>query len=82
MTTTKGQEVISNRWKRSGIYDSITLGSSKLPAVDPFRKRVRDMTKTYNQSYMSTYESCSTHGNTEPHFLVSTRAQFVLMEGR
>ena len=37
MTTTKGQEVISNGWKRSGIYDSITLGSSKLPALDPFR---------------------------------------------
>ena len=36
MTTTKGQEVISNGWKRSGIYDSITLGSSKLPALDPF----------------------------------------------
>ena len=34
MTTTKGQEVISNGWKRSGIYDSITLGSSKLPALD------------------------------------------------
>ena len=29
MTTTKAQ--------RSGIYDSITLGSSKLPALDPFR---------------------------------------------
>ena len=36
MSTTKGKEVISNRWKRSGIYDSITLGSSKLPALDPF----------------------------------------------
>ena len=36
MTTTKGQEFISNGWKRSGIYDSITLGSSKLPALDPF----------------------------------------------
>ena len=36
MTTTKGQEVISNGWKRSGIYDSITLGSSKRPALDPF----------------------------------------------
>ena len=36
MTTTKGQEVISNGWKRSGIYDSITLESSKLPALDPF----------------------------------------------
>ena len=34
MTTTKGQEVISNGWKRSGIYDSITLGSSELPAFD------------------------------------------------
>ena len=36
MTTTKGQEVISNGWKRSGIYDSVTLGLSKLPALDPF----------------------------------------------
>ena len=34
MTTTKGQEVIFNGWKR--IYDSITLGSSKLPALDTF----------------------------------------------
>ena len=34
--TTKGQEVISNGWKGSGIYDSITLGSSKVPALDPF----------------------------------------------
>ena len=36
MTTTKGQEVISNGWERSGIYDSIRLESSKLPAFDPF----------------------------------------------
>ena len=36
MTTTKGQEIISNGWKRSGIYDSVTLGPSKLPALDPF----------------------------------------------
>ena len=36
MTTTKGQEVISNRWKRSGIYDSIILASSKLPALESF----------------------------------------------
>ena len=36
MTTTKGQEVISDGQKRSGIYDSITLGSSKLLALDPF----------------------------------------------
>ena len=35
MTTTE-QEVISNGSKRSGIYDSITLGSSNLPALDPF----------------------------------------------
>ena len=35
MTTTKEQEVISNGWKRSGIYDSIKL-PSKLPALDPF----------------------------------------------
>ena len=41
MTTTKGQEVISNGWKRSGIYDSITLGSSKLPTLDPFSDNVR-----------------------------------------
>ena len=36
-TTKKEQEVISNGRKISGIYDSITLGSSKLPALDPFR---------------------------------------------
>ena len=36
MTTTKGQKVISNGQKRSDIYDSITLGSSKLTALDPF----------------------------------------------
>ena len=36
MTTTKGQEIISNGWKRSGIYNDITLGSSKLPLLDPF----------------------------------------------
>ena len=36
MTSMKGQKVISNGWKRSGIYDSITLGSSKLSALDPF----------------------------------------------
>ena len=35
MAISKGQEVISNGWKRSGIYDSVTLGSSKLPALDP-----------------------------------------------
>ena len=31
---------------------------------------------------MSAYGSCSTHGNTEPRFLVSTRAPFIPMEGR
>ena len=36
MTTTKGQEIISNGWKRSGIYDAITLGSSKPPLLDRF----------------------------------------------
>ena len=36
MTITKGQEVISNGSKISGICDSVTLGSSKLPALDPF----------------------------------------------
>ena len=36
ITTKKGQEVISNCWKRPGIYDSITLASSKLSALDPF----------------------------------------------
>ena len=39
MTTTKVQEVISNGWKRSGVYDSITLGSSKLPALDPYSNK-------------------------------------------
>ena len=36
MAISKEQEVISNGWKRSGIYDSVTLGSSKLPARDSF----------------------------------------------
>ena len=36
MTTTKVHEVISNGWKISGVYDSITLGLSKLPALDPY----------------------------------------------
>ena len=36
MTTTKGQEVISNGWKRSGIFDAISLGSTTLPPLDPF----------------------------------------------
>ena len=31
---------------------------------------------------MSAYGSCSTHGNTEPCFLVSKRAQLIPMEGR
>ena len=30
---------------------------------------------------MSAYASCSTHGNTEPRFLVSKRARFIPMEG-
>ena len=36
MTTTKGQEVISNGWKKSGIYDAITLESNKPPPLNPF----------------------------------------------
>ena len=32
----EGREAISNGWKRSGIYNSITLGSGKRPALDPF----------------------------------------------
>ena len=36
MTATTWQEVASNGGKRPGIYDSIKLGSSKLPALDPF----------------------------------------------
>ena len=31
---------------------------------------------------MSAYGSCSTHRNTEPCFLVSTRARFIPLEGR
>ena len=36
MTTTKGGEKNSKGWKRSGIYDLITLESSKFSGLDPF----------------------------------------------
>ena len=70
MTTTKGQEVVSNGWKRSGIYDSVTLGLSKLLALDPF------------SNICPLMEVAPPNGNTEARFLVSTRARFIPMEGR
>ena len=30
------KDVIIGRWKKSGIYDAIKLGSSDLPSIDPF----------------------------------------------
>lgn len=36
MSSPEGKAVISSGWKKSGIYDAIRLGSSKLPALDPF----------------------------------------------
>ena len=32
----EGKAVVSNGWKKSGIYDAITVGSNKLPVLDPF----------------------------------------------
>ena len=36
MTTSKGKEIIDSGWKAAGISDTVKLGSSKLPPIDPF----------------------------------------------
>ena len=36
MSTEAGKSVVINGWKRSGIYDSVCLGSNSLPSLDPF----------------------------------------------
>ena len=36
MTTLKGKEIIDSGQKAAGISDTVNLGSSKLPLIDPF----------------------------------------------
>ena len=36
MNSPEGKEVSASGWKKSGIFDSIMMGSSKLPTLDPF----------------------------------------------
>ena len=36
MNSPEGKEVSASGWKKSGIFDTITMGSSKLPTRDPF----------------------------------------------
>ena len=37
MSTEDGSKVSINGWKRSGIFDAVTDGSSALPSIDPFQ---------------------------------------------
>ena len=37
MLTEDGSKVIINGWKKSGISDAVTNGSSSLPSLDPFQ---------------------------------------------
>ena len=37
MSTDEGSKVIINGWKKSGISDAVTRGSSSLPSLDPFQ---------------------------------------------
>ena len=37
MLTEDGSKVSINGWKRSGIFDAVTDGSSSLPSIDPFQ---------------------------------------------
>ena len=37
MSTEDGSKVIINGWKKSGISDAVTNGSSSLPSLDPFQ---------------------------------------------
>ena len=36
MNIPEGKEVSASGWKKSGIFKAIMMGSSKLPAIDPF----------------------------------------------
>ena len=36
MSSPEGKAVVSDAWKKSGIYDAITMGSNKFPVLDPF----------------------------------------------
>ena len=36
MNTEEGMKVTASGWKKSGIFDAITKGSSELPSLDPF----------------------------------------------
>lgn len=38
MSTKDGIEVIINGWKRSGIFEAVTKGSTSLPSIDPFQE--------------------------------------------
>ena len=38
MSTEDGSKVSINGWKRSGIFDAVTDGSSALPSIDPFQE--------------------------------------------
>ena len=36
MSTDEGKEIVSNGWKKAGIFGTIKLGSSGLPSLNPF----------------------------------------------
>ena len=36
MSSPEGKAAGSDAWKKSGIYDAITMGSNKFPVLDPF----------------------------------------------
>ena len=36
ISTDEGKEIVANSWKKAGIFDTIKLGSSSLPSLDPF----------------------------------------------
>lgn len=38
MSTTEGNAVVVNGWKRSGILDAVTNDSASLPSIDPFQE--------------------------------------------
>ena len=51
MTSSKGQEVISNGWKKSGIIITYyTLGSNKLTPLDPFAELSPHLSKLFIQA--------------------------------
>ena len=36
MSTDEGKEIVANDWKKAGIFDTIKLGSSVPPSLEPF----------------------------------------------